>query len=218
MGILEDVPIKVGDFYVPIDLVVLDMVENSRTKIILGRSFLATVGCKIDIKKGKPTFDVGEHHVEFGLFKDFKSSSNFASYGCEVLDSNKLVSMLNMTLNDPSSFDCTLFEGSGFDGLTVDSLPPNIVENEPYIVNEGYLNNLCRFVTLMMSMTAMDGIGCDVDVVFEGGPSDGAHPRIVVFMDLSLWKYYMLKKDLNPESLRWFLLLQQFNFEVHEKG
>ena len=44
----------------PIDLVVLDMVENSRTKIILGRSFLATVGCKIDVKKGKLTFDVGD--------------------------------------------------------------------------------------------------------------------------------------------------------------
>jgi len=31
MGILEDVPIKVGDFYVPIDFVVLDMDEDCRT-------------------------------------------------------------------------------------------------------------------------------------------------------------------------------------------
>ena len=31
MGILEDVPTKVGDFYVPIDLVVLDMAEDSHT-------------------------------------------------------------------------------------------------------------------------------------------------------------------------------------------
>jgi len=30
-GILEDVPIKVGDFYVPIDLVVLDMAKDSCT-------------------------------------------------------------------------------------------------------------------------------------------------------------------------------------------
>ena len=37
----------------PIDLVVLDMVEDSRTQIILGRSFLATAGCKIDVKEGK---------------------------------------------------------------------------------------------------------------------------------------------------------------------
>jgi len=31
LGVLEDVPIKVGDFYVPIDFVMLDMVEDSRT-------------------------------------------------------------------------------------------------------------------------------------------------------------------------------------------
>jgi len=29
--ILEDVPVKVGNFYIPIDLVVLDMAEDSRT-------------------------------------------------------------------------------------------------------------------------------------------------------------------------------------------
>jgi len=50
LGILEDAPIKVGDFYVPIDFVVLDMDEDCRTQIILGRPFLATVGCKIDVR------------------------------------------------------------------------------------------------------------------------------------------------------------------------
>ena len=71
-GILEDVPIKVGDFYVAIDFVVLDMAEDCRTKIILGRPFLATAGCKIDVKEGRLTFDVEEHHVEFGIFDDLK--------------------------------------------------------------------------------------------------------------------------------------------------
>jgi len=33
MGILEDVPIKMGNFYVPLDLVVLDMAKDSRTKL-----------------------------------------------------------------------------------------------------------------------------------------------------------------------------------------
>jgi len=47
---LEDVPIKVGDFYVSIDLVVLDMADDSCTQIILDRPFLATAGCKIDVK------------------------------------------------------------------------------------------------------------------------------------------------------------------------
>ena len=45
---------------------------------------------------------------------------------------------------------------------------------------------------------------------YEGGLSDGARPKIAVYMDHTLWKFFMLKKDLNLESLRWFLLLQEF--------
>jgi len=60
LGVLEDVMIKVGDFYVPIDFVILDMAKDSRTQIILGRPFLATTGCKIDVKEGKITFDMAE--------------------------------------------------------------------------------------------------------------------------------------------------------------
>ncbi|XP_010519259.1 PREDICTED: uncharacterized protein LOC104798764 [Tarenaya hassleriana] len=37
LGILEDVPLKVGDYYVPVDFVVLDMDEDSKIPIILGR-------------------------------------------------------------------------------------------------------------------------------------------------------------------------------------
>ena len=43
-------------------------------------------------------------------------------------------------------------------------------------------------------------------------------PRMIVFVDPKLWTYLMLKKDLNPESLKWFFLLQQFEFEVRYKG
>jgi len=39
-------------------------------------------------------------------------------------------------------------------------------------------------------MPPMDGIkydvDVDIDVKFEGGPFGGAHPRIIVFMDLAL--------------------------------
>jgi len=35
LGILEDVSIKVGDFYVPADFMILDMAKDSRTKLFL---------------------------------------------------------------------------------------------------------------------------------------------------------------------------------------
>jgi len=106
MGILEDVPIKVGDFYVPIDFVVLDMDEDCRTQIISGRPFLATDGCKINVKERRLTFDVGEHHVKFGLFDDLKPSSTFSCCGCDVVESNEPKDLLDTNLNDPSSISC----------------------------------------------------------------------------------------------------------------
>ena len=97
---------------------------------------------------------MGEHPAEFGLFKDFEfSPSTFACYGCEIVDFDEPMDELDMALNDPSSFDCPLFEGLGLDDVKVDSIPPSIVETMPYAVDQGYLSSCCRFVTLWMSMT-----------------------------------------------------------------
>jgi len=77
--------------------------------------------------------------------------------------------------------------------VIVKSLSPSIVKGEPYAIDEGYLSDLCRFVTLiMMSMPPMSGVECnmdvDVEMTFKGRPSEGAHPRIILFTDPMLWK------------------------------
>ena len=38
-GVLEDVSIKVGDLYVPVDIMILEIEEDTHTPIILGKSF-----------------------------------------------------------------------------------------------------------------------------------------------------------------------------------
>ena len=48
---------------------ILEIEEDTRTPIILGRPFLATPGCRIEVKKGTLTFDVGDALVEFNLLK-----------------------------------------------------------------------------------------------------------------------------------------------------
>jgi len=137
-----------------------------------------------------------------------------------VFDSNELVSMLDMTLKGPSSFDCTLFEGSRLDGITVDSFPPSITEDKPYVVDEGYVSDCCRFISFMMSMPPMRGgvHGLDLNFELEFGPFDEDGPRMIVLLDPSLWRTLMFKKDLNPKILRWILFLHQFDFEVRDKG
>ncbi|XP_074288308.1 uncharacterized protein LOC141613470 [Silene latifolia] len=57
LGILEDVPVKVGKFFIPVDFIVLDIAEDTRTQIILGRPFLCTAGAIIDVKLGRLTLE-----------------------------------------------------------------------------------------------------------------------------------------------------------------
>lgn len=56
-----------GKFFIPCDFVIMEMEEDSRIPIILGRSFLATAGAMIDVKNGKLTLQVGDEKVEFSL-------------------------------------------------------------------------------------------------------------------------------------------------------
>ncbi|XP_056697526.1 uncharacterized protein [Spinacia oleracea] len=73
LGILEDVPVRVGKFYIPVDFVVLDMEEDSQIPIILGRPFLCTAGAVIDAKSGSLTLSVGDDTVTFNLTNAVKS-------------------------------------------------------------------------------------------------------------------------------------------------
>ena len=75
VGILEDVPLRIGQLYIPTDFVVMDITEDSSIPILLGRPFLATAGAIIDVKKGKLTFEVGDEKIEFILSKFMKNPS-----------------------------------------------------------------------------------------------------------------------------------------------
>jgi hypothetical protein len=59
LGIAEDVPMKVGHHFIPVDFVVLEMRERKKPQLILGRPFLKTVGatrsCSTLMEKGVPS-------------------------------------------------------------------------------------------------------------------------------------------------------------------
>jgi hypothetical protein len=65
LGIAEDVPVKVGHHFIPVDFVVLEMGERVKPPLILGRPFLKTVGATIDVGKGGITFDINGERSSF---------------------------------------------------------------------------------------------------------------------------------------------------------
>ncbi|XP_057758229.1 uncharacterized protein LOC130978330 [Arachis stenosperma] len=52
-GLVKDVLVKVENFYIPADFIILDTGEDEDESIILGRPFLATANAIIDVAKGK---------------------------------------------------------------------------------------------------------------------------------------------------------------------
>jgi hypothetical protein len=65
LGIAEDVPVKVGHQFIPIDFVVLEMGEREKPPLILGRPFLKTVRATIDVGKGDIKFDINFERSSF---------------------------------------------------------------------------------------------------------------------------------------------------------
>jgi hypothetical protein len=59
------VPVKVGHHFIPIDFVVLEMEERKKPLLILGRTFLKTVGATIDVGKGEIMFDINGERSSF---------------------------------------------------------------------------------------------------------------------------------------------------------
>ncbi|KAG7543344.1 hypothetical protein ISN45_Aa07g032620 [Arabidopsis thaliana x Arabidopsis arenosa] len=57
-GLLEDLPIKIGNAEIPTDFIVLEM-DEPKDPLILGRPFLATAGAVIDVKNEKIDLNLG---------------------------------------------------------------------------------------------------------------------------------------------------------------
>ncbi|GJT56377.1 zinc finger, CCHC-type containing protein [Tanacetum coccineum] len=72
-GIAKNVLVGIDKFVFPIDFMVLDMPEDIKTPLILGRRFLSTAYAKIDVFKRKITLRVGNDKV---VFKSEKPTSN----------------------------------------------------------------------------------------------------------------------------------------------
>ena len=83
--ILENVLIKVGNFFFPVDFVVINIWEDKQVPLLLGRPFLATGAALIDVKKGELTLRVGDEAVHFNL-NDSLKQPELRSADCEFVE------------------------------------------------------------------------------------------------------------------------------------
>ncbi|GJX44554.1 reverse transcriptase domain-containing protein [Tanacetum coccineum] len=106
-GIIENVLIKVEKFVLPIDFIILDMPEDSRVPIILGRPLLVTARAMMDVFNKKITLKVRDYEVIFDVDQSIKRlpTEDDECYGIDDLDNTINAEDQELLANDePSSF------------------------------------------------------------------------------------------------------------------
>ncbi|GJX24503.1 putative reverse transcriptase domain-containing protein [Tanacetum coccineum] len=72
-GIAKNVLVRIGKFTFPVDFIILDMPEDIKVPLILGRPFLSTTRAKIDVYKRNITLRVEEERIVFTSVKPANS-------------------------------------------------------------------------------------------------------------------------------------------------
>ncbi|WVZ48704.1 hypothetical protein U9M48_000123 [Paspalum notatum var. saurae] len=67
VGIAEDIPVKIRNFVVSVDYMVLDMEIDSKTPLILGRPFLGTTEATIDVRAGQVHLNINGRREMFAF-------------------------------------------------------------------------------------------------------------------------------------------------------
>jgi len=107
---------------------------------------------------------------------------------------------------DPHMFDRVSTMGPDLDCAKVEvaiPIPPSINEDGPSAFTQGSFSVHHRFAQLVTFSPPIEGIDFefDLNIEFSSGPSDGAHCRIVLYVNPTIWHHLMMK-DLHPEYLR----------------
>ncbi|GJR07053.1 reverse transcriptase domain-containing protein [Tanacetum coccineum] len=122
LGIAENVFVKVGKFYFPVDFVILDFAADPRVPLILGRPFLSTAHALIDVYEGEIILRHDDQSlvlkcgdtptISYDNFETVKRidliDATCAEYAPKVLDFTESGDLLSI-ISDPPSF--TPFEG-----------------------------------------------------------------------------------------------------------
>ncbi|XP_028230425.1 uncharacterized protein LOC114410679 [Glycine soja] len=67
-GVIEDVLVRVKNLIFPADFVVMDIEEDTDIPLILGRPFMATASCVVDMGKKKLEMGIEDQKIRFELY------------------------------------------------------------------------------------------------------------------------------------------------------
>ena len=136
-GILEDVLVKVEKFIFPVDFVIIQMEEDTKIPLLLGRPFLAIGAALIDVQKGELTLRVGNEAVLFNINRSLEHPDVVVD-SCIAVANN---SLLNVELNSNCILQHSINEiemnFQYLESLDCEVLPSNLFNKEIFLsINE----------------------------------------------------------------------------------
>ncbi|XP_071739034.1 uncharacterized protein [Rutidosis leptorrhynchoides] len=108
-GILEDVIVKVEDFYYPVDFVVMDIEPRNRDAqptIILGCPFLATIIAHINCRTGSMDISFGNRKMRINIFNSLHAPNVHECYQVDVIDELVEKHTSHLITKDPVEIFC----------------------------------------------------------------------------------------------------------------
>ncbi|GKE87052.1 reverse transcriptase domain-containing protein, partial [Tanacetum coccineum] len=108
MGVSENMLVQVGKFVFPIDFVILEIEEDNKVHLILGRPFLHTVDAIIKVKSKELNLGVGDDRITFLIDKAMQHShsNDDTCFRIDVID-EVMKQELDALLNDYEPFMST---------------------------------------------------------------------------------------------------------------
>ncbi|GJS18685.1 putative reverse transcriptase domain-containing protein [Tanacetum coccineum] len=226
----KDVLIKIDTFILPIDFVILDMRENSRIPIILGRPFLATARAMIDVFNKKITPRVRSEEVIFDVDQSMKKprTEDDECYGIDDLDAIPMwrIDRINTpypqeTQEQEEILSEHLYSASA---IEIDEKNPKL-KDLPSHLEYAYLkgDETCP-VIILSKLTEKEKTS-----LLRNSSKSQSHQKIkrrrpspVLIGLLPTGRFCsdyatLCKQDAKPRLIRWVLLLQGFNIEIKDK-
>ncbi|GJR27871.1 retrovirus-related pol polyprotein from transposon opus [Tanacetum coccineum] len=148
-GIVENLLIKIDKFIFPVDFVIIDMVEDIRMPIILGRPLLATAHAQVDIFRKTISLEVGSEKVIF------KMRSSFTTTNVEFIrsiisetfveDDNLKEIDYDLFIYDSESCEFNREDEDDLEGI-IDYLKPRSYDGFIDLDDEAYNKRMCKFL------------------------------------------------------------------------
>ncbi|GJU89911.1 reverse transcriptase domain-containing protein [Tanacetum coccineum] len=152
-GIAENVIVKIGRLVFLVDFVVLDMKEDHKIPIILGRPFLATAHAMIDVFNQKISFEVRDEPITFDIEKTlrFPPSDADTCHSVDIIDLSILNHISeNLEHESEGYIKPTLFAAN----LCKDEKPTTKLKDLPPHLEYAFLGNNLEFpaiISLLLS-------------------------------------------------------------------